>query len=454
MFWYVLLLGAALLASLILLRQLLIVRMDERIDRALTQEAAEFQQLSDGVNPETGEPFGEDVDALFRTFFNRSVPDRNEVYLALVDGQPTLITASPHFRIDRLDADVVRWGAVDEPLWEKISTPAGPVRVLAVPVTFEGEARGTLVFALFIDPERAEVDTAIGAAATVSGGVLVFATLVAWLAAGRILAPLRELNRTARSISDSELTARISVRGTDEVANLGRTFNEMLDRLEEAFSLQRRFLDDIGHELATPITIIRGQLEIAGEDPVQRQESLALVLDELDRVQRMVDDLLILARAERPDFLDLQEIDLAEFIDEVLARATALGQRQWRLDAIGEGRFVADRNRLHQAVMNLLQNAVRYTEPGDVIAVGSAIACDEVRLWVRDTGPGISPEDQDRIFGRFERGRQPRSEGSGLGLAIVRAIVDAHRGRVTLRSEPGVETVFTITIPPGKEVPT
>lgn len=222
----------------------------------------------------------------------------------------------------------------------------------------------------------------------------------------------------------------------------------MLDRLESAFEAQRRFLDDAGHELRTPITIVRGHLELMGDDPAERRETVALVTDELDRMARLVDDLLTLAHAERLDFLDRQPVELGDLTDELAAKAPALGERGWVVDARAEGAMVADRQRLTQAVMQLAENAVRHTSPGDEIGLGTALAGDEARLWVRDTGPGVPAGQEGRVFERFARGPDtPRGESSGLGLSIVRAIAESHGGRVELDSAQGAGATFTIVVP-------
>jgi signal transduction histidine kinase len=168
---------------------------------------------------------------------------------------------------------------------------------------------------------------------------------------------------------------------------------------------------------------------------------------------RFVEDLLVLARADREDFLRVAQIELGALTDELLDKARGLGAREWRLDARGEAVLVADRQRLTQALMGLAQNAVQHTGEGDPIWIGSEANHREVRLWVRDSGPGVQPEDQERIFERFARAgaSRRRSEGAGLGLAIVRAIAEAHGGRATLSSRPGAGATFTITIP--KEEP-
>ena len=255
------------------------------------------------------------------------------------------------------------------------------------------------------------------------------------------------LDATARSITETDLSGRIPVQGKDEVAQLASTFNDMLDRLERAFAAQRRFADDASHELKTPLTIVRGHLELLDEDPQERQETLALVTDELDRMGRIVEDLLLLARREEPDFLALDTVDVGTLTEALLAKAAALAPRDWMLDVRGQGVIVADRQRLTQAMMQLAENAARYGDPGEPIAIGSLVSGGEARLWVRDHGPGVPAHEREAIFERFRRGGgTERSDGAGLGLAIVKAIAEAHRGRVELVTGPE-GSVFSIVVP-------
>ncbi|WP_269205299.1 sensor histidine kinase [Motilibacter aurantiacus] len=271
----------------------------------------------------------------------------------------------------------------------------------------------------------------------------------AWLVAGRLLAPLRLLRRTAHQISDSDLQQRIPVEGGDDISELARTFNAMLDRLEAAFTAQREFVDDAGHELRTPLTILRGQLELLdASDPVDVSETRALLLDEVDRMSRLVEELLLLAKSERPDFLRPGNVHLARLVDAVVDKARGLGPRNWHVDARPDAVLVADEQRLTQALVQLAHNAFKVTGPADTIAVGATVEDGTARLWVRDTGPGIDPAEGSRIFARFQRGSAgSRAEGSGLGLAIVSAIAAAHNGRVDLRSRPGAGAMFVIEIP-------
>jgi signal transduction histidine kinase len=289
--------------------------------------------------------------------------------------------------------------------------------------------------------------------AAVATAFLLIGTAVAFLAAGRVLAPLRELRDAARAVSGTDMTRRIDAEGTDELADLGRTFNRMLDRLEFAFSSQRDFIRDISHELRTPIAVIRGQLELISEggltDPVERVGALTLVTRELDRMSGFVDDLLLLARTEQPDFLRLETVPIRDLCEELIANARGLADREWTLEADSRRSIVADRQRITQAIMNLVRNAVEHTSEGDEIAIGGSVNGDLASLWVRDSGLGIAPEEQRRIFERFERGRASRRryEGSGLGLAIVRAISEAHGGRVEVQSRLGEGATFAVELP-------
>ena len=242
---------------------------------------------------------------------------------------------------------------------------------------------------------------------------------------------------------------KIPVRGKGEMADLAKTFNKMMDRLEKAFQTQRNFINDAGHELRTPITIVRGHLELLEDDPEERKATVDLVLDELDRMTRFVEDLILLAKAEQTSFLHLETIDLETFTEELYSKAQCLGERNWKLAKKGQGTIIGDRQRLTQAIMNLAENAVQHTMLKDTIALGTSIREQSVRLWVRDTGEGIKLKDQERIFQRFARASNSRrrSEGAGLGLAIVQAIAQSHNGRIELYSIPGIGSTFTLIIP-------
>ncbi|WP_396127879.1 sensor histidine kinase [Aeromicrobium panaciterrae] len=277
--------------------------------------------------------------------------------------------------------------------------------------------------------------------------VLIIAALASWLA-GRLLSPVRRLRDTAQGITDGDLSRRIEVTGQDDLADLQRTFNDMLDRLESAFTAQRQMLDDAGHELRTPLTVLRGQLEVLDpDDPDDVIATRNLLLDEVDRMTRLVGDLLMLAKARRPDFVSPKPTDIETLTHGILNRAKSLGHRTWLLDGVARGHHDLDEQRITQAMLQLAENAARHTEQGIEIGIGSRIADGQLELWVRDTGPGVDPQLRHEVFERFARG-QRSDEGFGLGLSIVRAIVEAHGGAILL-DDTSTGATFRMRIPTG-----
>lgn len=424
-------------------------RLDERISQDLTQEASELRRLASGTDPETGELFGGDVRRIFRVYFSRNTPSAGEAVLTFVNGEPFLRSRQVQpYRLDRDDELVERWGTLRRSERGRVATPEGPVEFLAVPLAVDGDVRGVFVVSQFREVQHEPLDDAIAATGLVGLAILLIGSLLAWGVAESVLRPVRSQTQAARAITESDLSRRLEVRGHDELAALASTFNDTLDRLETAFTGQRRFLDDVGHELKTPLTIVRGHLELLGNDPDERSATLALVRDELERMSRIVDDLLVLAKAESRDFLRLDTVDVAALTEEIRDKAAALAPRRWTLDGAARGYVVADRQRLTQALMQLAENAAKHTGEGDEIAIGSRLEGPETRFWVRDTGAGIAPDEQATIFRRFARGADAgRVDGSGLGLAIVRAIAEAHHGRVELESAAGAGATFTLVVP-------
>lgn len=446
--WVILLTGLALLGVGFSFYLLEGNRVDERISDAISQEMREFEKLrEEGIDPATGEPFTS-AGRLIKVALERNAPQRHELLLGLPpQGQP-LASREPATEADKqaileaVEAQLPTGG------FDRVQTSLGEL-VFAVKPVRSGDQQGAYVVGYFHDLEHDDVLRTMRTYAVVAALALFLVSLGAWLTSGRLLRPVRQLRNTAREISETDLSRRIDVDGNDDLSDLARTFNAMVDRLEESFSLQRSFLDDAGHELRTPITIVRGHLEVADTGSVADMESTrALVLDELDRMGRLVDDLIVLARSGQPDFVRVTEVDAAALTDHVLQKVKALGERRWVLDERVEAIVEADPQRLTQALVQLAKNAVQHTHPGDEIAIGSAVRDGRIGWWVRDTGPGVQRADADRIFDRFQRGHQARGhDGSGLGLSIVRAIANAHGGDVLLHSDPGNGAVFTLVIP-------
>jgi signal transduction histidine kinase len=289
-------------------------------------------------------------------------------------------------------------------------------------------------------------------------GVLFVASLgVGWVVAGRVLRPIGRITSVAREIQATDLSRRIELPGPeDELKQLADTFDAMLARLDAAFAAQRQFTADASHELRNPLAIIRTNVDVALADPHADPEDLrhtiVVVKRASDRMARLVDDLLALARRQEPTF-EHELVDLgaavAEASDDFVVPAAA---RDIVLDrAIGPGVIVSgDRDALKRAVANLLENAVRLTPPGSRIRLATGSEGDRAWIAVADEGPGISPEDQPHVFDRFWRADKARSRsdgGTGLGLAIVRQIAESHGGEVRLQSKVGVGSSFVIWLP-------
>jgi two-component system, OmpR family, sensor kinase len=273
------------------------------------------------------------------------------------------------------------------------------------------------------------------------GIVLVLALVASYLAGARVSAPLRRMAAVAARVDAGDLGPRMDVAGArrDEVQVLAESFNHMLDRLAEAFSLQREFVADASHELRTPLTVIRGQLEVlaAQDDPpadeVRRVERLLQA--EITRLSRLVDDLLTLTQAERTDLLRPEPIELAEFVAELWDGVSLTANRRFEQGDVPEGVLIADPDRIAQALRNLARNAIEHTteDSGLVRLEVERVGRDRVRFAVVDDGPGIAASERERVFERFHRvdaGRAAGAGGAGLGLAIVRAIAEAHGGQV------------------------
>lgn len=396
----------------------------------------------------------EEAKVVLDFYLTRRIPEDDTFLIAIAGGQfynsspralPTLF--APGNTLMR------RWQALQQRSQGEPSIPdpkLGSILYVVEPITVGDRVLGSLVAVHGTRGEQQEALDSIFGAFQVISGLLLVLLLAAWWLSGQVLKPLRALATTAHQISETDLSRRIPVEGRGEIAQLAATFNEMMERLEVAFETQRNFIRDASHELQTPITIVQGHLELMGDDPEEQTETLALVMDELDRMSRLVRDLLLLVRSDRPDFLVLQPLDTATFMPELLAKVQVLADRNWGVLVPAPVQWVGDRQRLTEAVINLAQNAAQHTQPGATITLGCTVELpDHLLLWVQDTGEGIAPEDQALVFERFTRAKQKkrRSDGSGLGLAIVSAIVQAHNGTVRLSSELGQGSIFTLVLP-------
>ena len=288
--------------------------------------------------------------------------------------------------------------------------------------------------------------------------VLALAGIGGYLLAARGLAPLGWMARQSREITGSSLHKRLEIGdAAAELATLAASFNELLSRLDQSFESMRRFVADASHELRTPISVIRGEADVAlshERSASEYRESLAIILDESRRLSRLVDDLLNLARADSGRVtLQAQDFYLNDLLADCCRSAQALANARGvalACHAGGDAPLHGDEELVRRMVMNLLDNAIRYTPPGGKVHATLEEDGSAFRLRISDTGRGIPPEAAQRIFERFYRVDEARSRqdgGFGLGLAIVKWIAEAHHGAVELASQPGAGSDFTVTLP-------
>ena len=334
------------------------------------------------------------------------------------------------------------------------------LRVLSIPLQTARGPAGILQVALslsLLDATQQTLATVLVVLAVLS---MALAWLAGWISTGQALAPLAWATEVATQITHADdLSRRIPYNGTetDEVGRLILAFNETLSRLESLFSTQRRFLADVSHELRTPLTVIKGEVSLMRRMHQVDEESISSVEGEVDRLTRLVGDLLLLAQAESGRLpMDLKPVELDTILLEVFQQMRTLaGERiTLKINDIDQVQVVADRDRIKQVLLNLAGNAVQYTQPGGQVTFSLQTLANRARLTISDTGPGIPAQDLSHIFERFYRGERSRkrtggaqSSGFGLGLSIAYWIIHNLGGDIEVDSKEGVGTSFFVWLP-------
>jgi two-component system, OmpR family, sensor kinase len=352
------------------------------------------------------------------------------------------------------------------PVFETITQAGERIRLYTAPILIRGQMTGYVQVARNL----ADIDVVLLKLRTwllvSSGLVIAIAAVGGFLLSRAALRPIDQITRTAHEIGIAQrLDQRLPRSGrTDEVGRLAATFNEMLERLEAIFVAQRRFVADASHELRTPLTTIQGNVEFVRRDPtmppVARDEALADVADAASRMNRLVDGLLALARADAGRHLERRPVSLRPILEtcyhqtQALARATDISV-ELTLNRLEPGaRLNADPDKLRELLMTLLENAVKYNLPDGRVCLAALTDERTHRIMVSDTGRGIAPADLDHIFERFYRSPRTRGEdGSGLGLAIAHWIVDEHDGKISVESVQNQGSTFVVTLPALKPAP-
>ncbi len=283
------------------------------------------------------------------------------------------------------------------------------------------------------------------------GAALLAALLAGYLVAARTAAPLRRIAATAAEVDAGDLTPRLRPEASapTELRTVVETFNHMLDRLDLAFSHQRRFVSDASHELRTPLTAIRGQIEVLAREEtpsaadVRRVEALAMT--EIRRVERLVDDLLALARLDEGSQSIMRDVEAASLLRDLAAASP----ERTETSELAEGTVRVDADLIAQVIRNLLSNAHRHAGPDGRVVLSARADGDRLVVAVDDDGPGVPAERREQVFERFNRdqpARERSSGGSGLGLGIARSIVDLHGGRIWIEDSPlgGARAAFAL----------
>lgn len=334
------------------------------------------------------------------------------------------------------------------------------LRVLSVPLETERGPAGVLQVALTMGLLDAAQRTLSSVLIALAGFSMALAGLAGWLITGQALTPLASATQVATRITRADdLSRRVPLMGneSEEVAQMITAFNETLSRLEGLFTSQRRFIADVSHELRTPLTVIKGEVSLMRRMGQVDEESLTSVEGEVDRLTRMVGDLLLLAQAESGRLpMDVRSVELDAILFEVFQQMRTLaGEKvQLRIGEIDQVQVNGDRDRLKQVLVNLVSNAIQYTPAGGSVTLSLQKTNEQARLIIRDTGPGIAPQDLPHIFERFYRGERsrkrtggPQSSGFGLGLSIAYWIVRNHGGSIEVDSSEGKGTTFCIWLP-------
>jgi len=302
-----------------------------------------------------------------------------------------------------------------------------------------------------------QVDTLKHILVYVAAVLLLISAIGGWILSGRALKPVDEITRRAQQITANDLSQRLDIKQEDELGRMASTFDDMIARLEEAFERQKRFASDASHELRTPLTVMQSEVSLALARPRSRdeyRETLASVDEEVSRLTTIVGDLLTLTRIDvDPAGIQHKPVALDELLRTLAARVNVIAAERdiaVRAENLAPVTVTGDSTRLRQLFTNLLDNAVNYTPDGGRVTVTLDKTGDGARARVVDTGIGIAPTDLPRIFERFYRSdaaREQNAHGTGLGLAISRSVVQAHHGHITVVSEQGKGTTFTVTLP-------
>lgn len=455
--WYTFLLGAILIAFSILLYLVLRFSLHNQVDRNLQDRAQQVGAgiIAQAVIRQSGNVVGIEVPEL-------NVFSSPAIFIQVIQADGTLVTATENLGKQRFppDKQILQANQDGHSIYKTIEIGKTHLRIYSAPIRLGTRVVGAVQVGQSLQDVEDTLNQVLIFLTTGTIGGLVLASLVGAFLAWTTLRPIEKINRAAmRIVSAQDLKQRLPVSdNNDEIDRLSSTINGMLERLDNFFQAQVRLSADVSHELRTPLTVIRGNVDLlrrgATSDPVELNEALTVIDGELDRMSRIVADLLLLSQADAGLSLRMQPVELDTIILDVYrqARVTANGvilQLGHEDQAVVQG----DADRLKQLLLNLVTNALKHTPPGGHVTMSLFREPERVRITVADTGRGIAPTALPHIFERFYRAENNDQKGTGLGLSIAQWIAQAHGGQITVTSELGKGSVFTLSLPRGSTDP-
>jgi len=438
-------------------------QMIQQVDSRLSQAANTALPLALSQRPEVAERGGKKV----LTLPGLDALRASETYVQLLGPRGQVFGISPNiadaFLTEHLDPQAFQ-EAVNMPpdqranlFTEAQHSGLPPIRVFTRALVLRsGEVVGYLQVATSLEGVKAAQNSLLIALLSLGGVGILFSAVIGAILARRALRPVDELTKTAMAIYRAEnLDQRVAVpKANDEVGRLSQAFNEMLDRLSKLFHAQQRLIADVSHEMRTPLTVIRGNVDLLRAMGCADQESLDALTRESDRMTRLVGDLLLLSQADAGVLpMHFHAVNLNQVIADVERSGQVLSAGRVYVSAHVEPDLIiqADSDRLKQVLLNLVDNAIKHTPDGGQVRIEAMRSYnDYVRISVSDTGVGIPEKDLPYVFERFYRVDKSRSRangGSGLGLSIAHSIVQAHNGRIVVSSKSGVGTTFDVYLP-------
>jgi heavy metal sensor kinase len=443
------------------------------VDATLEGVAKTVAQTADGPRADV---LPRDMDEVLRRFFGPSFTER---FYQFLDPRGHLDPRRPRFGDEPLHISPKALKDAEEGYATFETMPGNgrfPIRVITFPVAQHGQIVNVLQVGMSLEGLYMARQHFLWTLAALLPLALALAGSGGWLLARRALRPVDQMTMTARRIEAEQLGKRLDgAEADDELGRLARTLNEMLARLEATFAQMRRFSADASHELKTPLTVLRGEIEVAlrtPRDPAEYQRVLTSILEEVESMALLVEDLLLLSRADAGALRwDVAPVELDRLVEEVAKEGEILSrgkQVQVKILELEPLVVQGDGQRLKQLFRNLVDNGVKYTPSGGQVTLAlramrrqgpeliskfdirNSKSPDWAEIEVRDTGIGIAPETLPRIFERFYREDPARSRetgGAGLGLCIAKTIAEAHSGRIEVQSTPGVGSVFTLLLP-------